>query len=229
MDYHHSVQTLRLHLLNMTRVCQRGVDYSTKAYKLANSECCFSVQDDRYEIDILHREILEFSRDLMLVEISEEPVLRFVLSADRICNALKAIHVHAADIAASSMRLLQSSRAIGCRELISMGDFLNGLMRLCVVALFEEENVHAEDVLRKDGVERRFQRRFFNWFKTLDPRESTQAGYDVAIAKSLSQMSREIHEMAHAILFWLDGSEYEHVPGNLELRMMLIRSYSGEN
>lgn len=216
MDSQLYIQTLRLHLLDMARVCQRGTDYAIKAYKLPNSDCCFGVHDETYEIDILHREILAFRRELLLAEISEEPALRFVLSADRICNALKAIHTQAVDMTGTSMRLLESNRAIDCRELISMGDVVNGLMRLCVVALFEEEIVYAATVLQSTGVERKFQKRFFDWFRSLDRHESTQAGYEVAIARCLSQMTRELLEVANAIEFWLNDSEYGWVLGKTE-------------
>lgn len=172
------------------------------------------MRDDTYEINILHREIIEVTRDLMLMEISREPDPRFVMSAGRICNALQAIHVHAVDIAANSRPLLENSRRMECKELVSMGDVVNALVRLCVVALFEEGIAHAETVLRSDSIEREFETRFFDWYKVLDQRERTQAGYEIAIAKSLGQMARETHQVADAIVFWLKDSERKWRPEN---------------
>lgn len=214
MNCNQYIETLRIHILDMARLCQRGVDYSIKAYQLGCAECSFRAQVDTYDIDILHREVLDISRELMLMGISELRAIRCIMSADRICNALKAIHVHGADIASSSMRLVESCRLIGCKNLVSMGDFVNGLVRLCVVALLDEETQHAETVLRKDGIEREFQKEFFEWFRALDRCESTQAGCEIAIAKSLSQMARELQEVANAILFWLNDPEQVLASGN---------------
>lgn len=213
------MQTLRLHLLDMARACQRGVDYSIKGYQLADSECCFKVQFDTYEIDILHREILYFSRELMLMEISEEPTLRFALSVDRISSALRAVHGCAVEIATSSMRLCESYRKIECQELVSMGAVVNGLVRLCVVALFEEEVVHAQTVLHRSGADSQFATKFFDWYRTLDQQERTQAGYELSIAKHLSRIAREMQEVADAVVFWLNGPEHERRPDTPEPRM----------
>lgn len=223
MNIHQYIQTLRLHLLDMARVCQRGVDYSIKAYNLGRPESCTNARDDAYEMNILYREIIEITRDLMLIEISKEPDLRFVLSAERICKALQTIHLHAVDIAANSMRLLECSRRMECKELVSMGNVVNALMRLCVVALFEEGVEQAETVLRSEGVEREFESKIFDWFRILDRRERTQAGYEIAISRSLSRMARELHEIAKGIVFWLNDSPHKWSPQNMVLHTFRVQ------
>lgn len=212
MNSHQYTQTLRLHLLDMARVCQRGVDYSLKAYSLGCTECCTMVRNNAPEINMLHLEIAEIAREVLLMEIRDESDLRFVLSAERICDALQEIHVLADDIATNSTRLFESSTGTECKELVSMGDVVNRLMRLCVVALFEEDIDHAETVLRSDGVEREFETRFFDRISTLDRRECAEAVYEIAVADSLSQMARELREVANAIMFWLNDSERNWVP-----------------
>jgi phosphate uptake regulator len=212
MNSHQYIQVMRLHLFDMARICQRGVDYSIKAYQLGKSEWCLNVQSDAYEINTLHREIIEIGRDLMLMEISEESAIRFLLSADRICNALHAVHGSAVEIAANSVRMVENCRRVGCKVLISMGDFVNSLLRLCVVAMFEEGIEHAETALQSGGVEHQFAMMFFDWYRALDQGERTQAGYEVALTKHLSQIARQMHEVAEAILFWLKDPEPELAP-----------------
>jgi hypothetical protein len=216
MNSHQSIQILRLHLLDMARMCQRVVDYALKAYSLGSTECCTIVGNNKPEISLIHIQIEEITRKILSMEISDTSDLRFVLSADRICNALGEIHVHADDIATKSMRLLETSRRMRCKELVSMGDVVNRLMRLCVVALFEENIQHAETVLRSEGVECEFETRFFESLNAPDPSDLAEAAYEIAIADSLSCMARELHEVANAIMFWLSDSEYDWVPCNAE-------------
>jgi PhoU domain len=216
MNGHKSIRILRLHLLDMARMCQRVVDYALKAYSLGSPECCTLVRNNKTEINMLHLQIEEITREILLMEISDTSDLGFVLSADRICNALEEIHVHADDIATKSMRLLETSGRMRCKELVSMGDVVNRLMRLCVVALFEENIQHAETVLRSEGVECEFETRFFESLNVPNPSDLAEAVYEIAIVDSLSCMARELHEVANAIMFWLSDSDYDWVPCNTE-------------
>jgi phosphate uptake regulator len=223
MNSHPYIRALRLHILDMARVCQREVDYSIRAYSLNSSECSRIVRSDRSEINILRLEIDEITREILLMEISDESDLRFVLSAERICNALQQIRVHADDIATNSMRRLESSSKLESKELVSMGDVANRLMRLCVVALFVEGIEHAETVLQSSGVECEFETRFFDRLSTLDQSETTEAVYEIAVADSLGQMARALHELADAIMFWLNDSELNCAPDKAEQRTFSLR------
>ena len=216
MNGHQSIQILRLHLLNMARMCQRVVDYALKGYSLGSPECCMLVRNNKPEINLLHLQIEERTREILSTEIPDTLDLRFVLSAGRICNALEEIQVHADDIATQSLRLLESSRRMGCKELVSMGDVVNRLMRLCVVALFKGDIDHAETVLRSEGVEGEFEISFFESLNTLDRSDIAEAVYEIAIADSLSRMAHELREVANAIMFWLNDSEHDWVPCNTE-------------
>ena len=195
------------------------VDYALKAYSLGSTECCTIVRNNKPEISLLHLQIEEITREILLMEILDTWELRFILSADGICNALEEIHVRADDIATKSMRLLESFRRTRCKELVSMGDVVNRLMRLCVVALFEENIDYAETVLRSEGVEGEFEVSFFESLNTLDRGDIAEAVYEIAIADSLSGMARELREVANAIMFWLNDSEHEWVPDNTEPRL----------
>lgn len=205
-DIHQYLQTLRLHLLDMSRVSQRGVDYSIKAYKLGCPEFCASVRDNTDEINILDREITEIVEELLLMELPRELDLRLILTSARICNALQAMHSQAVEIARNSMRLLENG-GLRCTDLTTMGDVVNAMVRLCVVSLFDERIEHAQTVLHSDGVERLFETTFYDWYRTVDHRVRTQAGYELAITKHLSQIVRQTIEMAEAIVFWLEGPD----------------------
>ena len=86
-----------------------------------------------------------------------------------------------------------------------MGEVVNCLMRLCIIALFDKEVAHAEAVLRNRGVERLFESAFYDWYRDVDQRLRTQASHELAITKGLSQMAKETYEIADAIVFLLKG------------------------
>jgi phosphate uptake regulator len=206
-DIHPYLRTLRLQLLDMSRVSQRAVDYSIKAYTLDSPELCANVRDSTYEVNILHREVTEIARDLLLMELPLESDVRFALSAVLICDALHSGHEQAVNIAANSSRLLEDGRTPEWSGLTRMGEAVNCLTRLCIIALFDEEIVHAETVLRNRGVERVFESTFYDWYRNVDQRLRAQASYELAITKSLSQMAKEAYEIADAIVLWLVGPD----------------------
>jgi phosphate uptake regulator len=211
-DIHQYIQTLRLRLLDMSRVSQRAVDYSIKAYKLDSPEFRANVRDSTDEVSILHREITEIARDLLLMELPLESDVRFALSAVLICDALHSVHAQAVKIAANSARLLENGRVPGWEGLTRMGDVVNCQMRLCIIALFDDEVAHAETVLSNRGVERLFESVFYDWYGHLDQRQRTQASHELAITKSLSQMAKETYEIAEAVVFWQKGPDSGSTP-----------------
>ena len=199
-------QILRLHLLDMARGTQRGVDYAIKAYKLGNPEFCTVVRECTYDIDVLHREITELVRDLLAMELPGESDLRCILASERIANAMRVVHSQAVEIAANSMRIVENGGGLGCAELATMGDLVNSLVRLSVVALFEEDVEHAELVQRCSGVGRLFGSTFYDWYRTIDHRARAQAEFERAITKHLGYIALQTYEVAGAIVFWLDDS-----------------------
>ncbi len=206
MNTHEYGQILRLHLLDMARETQTGVDYATKAYKLGNPEFCSIVRDCTYDIDVLHREITELVRDLLAMELPGESNLRYILASERIANAMRVMHGQAVEIAANSMRIVENGGGLGCAELTTMGDLVNSLVRLSVVALFEEDVEHAEMVRRCSGIGRIFGSTFYDWYRTIDHSARAQAEFERAITKHLGHIALQTYEVAGAIVFWLDDS-----------------------
>jgi phosphate uptake regulator len=204
MNTHEYAQTLRLHLLDMARDTQRGVDYAIKAYKLGNPEFCSTVRECTYDIDVLHREITGLVRDLLAMEVPGESHLRCILASERIANAMRVVHSQAVEIAANSMRIVENGGGLGCAELATMGDLVNSLVRLSVVALFEEDVEHAELAQRCSGVGRLFGSTFYEWYRTLDNSARAQAEFERAITEHLGHIALQTYEVAGAIVFWLD-------------------------
>ncbi len=198
---------LRLQLLEMSRVSQRAVDYSIKAYKVGIPELCANVRDSSPEINILHREVTQIAQDLLLTELPRGSDTRFALSAVLICDALRALHAQAVKIAANSMRLSENGRTPGHTGLNRMGGVVNLMMRLCIIALFEEDAAHAETVLNAHGVERLFASSFDDWSTNVDQPLRPQVACELEITRCLRQMATETYEIAGAILFWLNGTD----------------------
>jgi hypothetical protein len=128
------------------------------------------------------------------MELPVESDLRFALSAARIGNALLSVYIHASEIATNSIHLQKNGRTAGYVGLTRMGDVVNSLMRLCVVALFDEEVKQAETVLDHRGEARLFELAFYDWYRGIDRRLGTQASCELAIAmasaKWLSRLKR---------------------------------------
>ena len=206
-DIYQCIQSLRLHLLDMSRVSQRTLDYSIKAFSLGSGEACTIVRDAADDINILHRQIAEISSELLLMDLPAESDLRFALSAARIGNALLSVYIHASEIATTSRHLQKNGPTAGYVELTRMGDVVNSLMRLCVVALFNKEVKHAETVLHHRGVARLFERAFYDWHLGIDRRLTTLASCELAITNGLSQVAKQTQEIAEAVLFWVEGTE----------------------
>ena len=206
MNTHEYSNILRLRLLELARETQRGVDYAIKAYTLGNTEFCMSVRDRTYDIDVLHGEITDLVRDLLAVELPSESNLRYILASEQIANAMRLVHGHNVEIATNSVRIVENGGGLGCAELCTMGDLVNSLVRLSVVALFEEDREHAELVRRSRGVGRLFGSTFYDWYRTIDHSARAQAEFERAITKHLGHIALQTYEVAGAIVFWLDNS-----------------------
>lgn len=204
-DVNLSMQTLRLHLVDMCRVSQRCVDYSVKAFQLGNPDMIASARENVFEIDMLHSDITEFARDLFLREQTlQGRELRFVLSCMRICDALKLIHNSAVEIASNTMRFWGNGGDFALTDFPGMGDSVNRLVQSCAASLTKEEIEPAQMVLYTDRYERELVNTFYEWYRSIDPNERMQAHYALAMTRHLSQIVQQTREIADAVVFWLD-------------------------
>jgi len=81
-----------------------------------------------------HREVTEPVRDLLAMALPGESNLSYILASERIANVMQVVYGQAVEIAAN--RIVTNGSSLGCAELATMGDLVNSLVRLSVVALF---------------------------------------------------------------------------------------------
>jgi hypothetical protein len=181
------------------------VDYSIKALQCGRYDFYTTIVDTTFEMGSLHHDVKEIARDLMLTRLTSESDIRFVLTSVRISDALRAIQKEAFEIAEISL-LLQNEGEINYADLTTTGDLTNRLMRLCTVAIFEEEVAHAEAVLRATG-ERLVTTTASVWHRQFDRMPPSKAVCVLLIAKGLDESIRQMREMARAIVFWIEGNK----------------------
>ena len=207
MSTQKQIRLLRLSLLDMAKLSQRAVDYAVKGYKLGSPEFCRFVHRGDRQLRELRQKINDLCRSLFIetsaiipASLRENPYadtnLRFVLSALRISTALQAATTAAAEIADHTLLSLDNVRFPGSPTLDKFSHLVNRLMSLCIVSLFKEEARHAEAVLQNRELARIFES------PNLRHRRD-----ELPISTNLKQIAAQIHEIAEAIIYWLEGSE----------------------
>jgi phosphate uptake regulator len=216
MDTQQNIQALRLHLLDMSKLSQRSVDYAIKGYRLGSPEFCRYVRRGDRQLRELRRRITDLCQNLPVKELAVDAEGltgdlaagregRFSPSALRICGALQATCTAAAEIAHHTMLLLEDARVPACAALEKVCYLVNRLVCLCIVALFKQESQHAETVLQNQEIGRLFEQAFHDLRNDIDRRITISAALELAITNSLRQIARQAHEIAEAIVFWLEG------------------------
>jgi phosphate uptake regulator len=208
------IKDLRVHLLDMSKLSQRAVDYAIKGYRLGSPEFCRHVRYGAHLLGELRRKItdkcrifflqMDFDSEALMDELALDAEKRFPLSALRICDALHAACTAAAEIAQNTMLLLEDSRVYASAALEKVCSLVSRLMGLCIVALFKKEIHHAEAVLHNRDIARSFEQAFDS-LRADNRRIDVTADLEFAIARSLGQIARHAQEIAEAIIFWLDG------------------------
>jgi hypothetical protein len=119
---------------------------------------------------------------------------RFAFAAFTIAAALHVTYAAAVQIAQDTVRLTESG-IHQAASLERMGQIVNGSMRLCIVALFQQDAEHAETALRHQESLRLLE----------PPSIAPQEELEQAVARSLVEVAKQTHEIADAIIFWLEG------------------------
>ena len=207
MDIEHDIEVLRSDLLQMSRLSQRAVDYSIKAYQLGRPEFCQHVCNTEQDLRRLQRSIAERGHTLLADGLPVDSHSCLASFALRICSALDITYTAATGIAQNTMLHLEDGRVAGSPALEEMGHLVNSLVRLCTVALFKEEVQHAKTVLQNDGTGQWFDLAAYQAHSDPTQRTSAQARFELAISKSLGQIAEQAHEIADAIAFLLVGKD----------------------
>jgi Na+/phosphate symporter len=205
MNSQQHIRNLRVQLLAMSRVSQRALDYAIKGYELRNLDFARQVPAVNSELEGRHRQIKDLSRELMSGSSSNPSDSRFAFAAASINTALHVTYTAAAEIAQDSLRLLESSGIHGCAALERMGQLVNGSMRLCVVALFQQDAAHAKTVLRRQEAARLRELTSIGLHPHIGRWAGAQGDFERSVIRSLGEVAKQAHEMADAILFWLEG------------------------
>jgi phosphate uptake regulator len=193
-----------------------------KALQVGGPEIGAGVRDDTYHVNNLHRDIVEIADDLLMTEPMPEWDLSFTLTSIRIADALQAVHTSAVEVSENSVYLLGFGGPPKCILLARFGETVAGFMRSCVVALLDAEIDPARRVLDAIGVERSFATGLYDWYRTIDPNARVDSKYVLEIGKHLSQMARQIYEVADAMVFWIERREVElPVQGNAKPPVLL--------
>jgi hypothetical protein len=207
MTFQEHIQVLRLHLLGMSRLSQRALDYSIKGYELSNPDFCNHVGGADCEIKKLYRQTKYLCLKLAIKGVKSPSEFRFVLAALRVNRALYKTYSAATHIAKTTLLSLAGNSTATCPMLNQFGELTNCLMRLCVVSLFEKELSHAEWVVQSQGVWRRCEAIFNHLPHGADQRIGAAEIHALTITKTLGTVAKQAHEIAEAILYWLKGSD----------------------
>jgi hypothetical protein len=232
MDIQQHTKVIRSQLLEMLRLSQRVVDYSIKSYELGSAELCGHVLNNEHKFCELRRAVEVRCRKLLVEGLPIDSDPGFVWSALRICSALHATYIAAAEIARNTLLSLESGQLLEPLTLKDMGQFVNRLVRLCTVALFKEEVQHAETVLQNQGIGRLFELIVYRPHSDIPRWMDTRSTFELAIMKSLGQISKQTHTMAGAITVWMESKSCLDVTGEERDRIVLpmARSfYAGES
>jgi phosphate uptake regulator len=218
MNIRQHIQLLRFQLFEMSRLSQRAVDYSIKAFELRSKEFCRYVQNYKYEVGDLHRSVEDQCRQLLVAGLPIESDLQYALSAFRICRALYSTYSAAAEIAQNTMSSLEDGQIFESPALVEMGRIVNRSIRLCTVALFKEEVEHAKAVENNYAVVRWFELAVSRGQNNAHQQIGTQTAFELAIMKSFRQVAKQAHEMAGAITLCLERPDCTGFVPDLDLQ-----------
>lgn len=205
----------RSHLLRMTRLAQRAVDYSIKAYELGSYELCQIVRNTEDELRKLQLHIGDRGR---LLRAEGRPVDTESTAAScalRVYSGLQVTYFAAAEMAQNTVLLIESGRKIQSPSKMMTTTFVNGLVRLYTVALFDEEIQHARMILQTDEGHPRLDLQLDLRAEELICRNDVSARFELAITHCLAQIGGQAREIANTITQWFDGKDCGRAPNEL--------------
>ena len=207
MSIHYEIQILRSKLIAMTRLTQRTVDYSIKAFQLGRPELCRVVQNSREEIGAIRGWIANRGRALLAASKPESADSRFVCAALRISTALEAACDAGFNIARhSAIRFAEGWTPIS-PELLDAGNFVNSQLRLCILSLLKKDLRHAKAVLHNASAGQSFDLAVYLAHHDLAQRTNAHARFELALVRCLDGIAGQTREIADALLEWHDEIE----------------------
>jgi hypothetical protein len=208
MNSQRQIHRLRVHLLAMAKLTQRALDYSIKSYSLRHPDFPRHVPLGDHDIEEHHHRIKELCRELMSGSIAKSSDARFTFAALCICNALHTMHASSLGIAQDAARLLESTGIQPCSALEAAGGHVNAAIRITVIALFARDVSHAHAVLRHKPWPQLHELNSVALHPHVHRWAGAQGDFERSVIRSLGAIAKQTHEVADAILFWLDGNSY---------------------
>ena len=204
MEIQRQAPVLRTHLLKMTMLSQRAVDYSIKAYELGNEELYQLAHHSDHEWHEVQQSIGNRGRALVAAGTPIDADSLIACCMLRVYSGLRVTYTAAAEIAQNAMMIVDRKRSAQYSNLLEMGRFANNLVRLCTVAIFKREIQHAKTIVQNRAGRQRFDLLMSNTVDFLKHRRCAHAGFELAIAKSLGQIAEQAYEIAEALALCVD-------------------------
>ena len=189
----------RSHLLTMAMFAQEAVDYSIKSYELGTPEIHRLFWKHDKEWLNLNRRIADRGRTLIAAGTLAVDGSQKADSALRIFSALQVTYTATAEIAHSAALMIELEQRPSSPQLGELGHFVNGLVRLCTVALFKKEVRYANRVLFDDRGRHQFKMTLCRTRCDLIRTKEAQARLGLAIAAALEQIAEQAYEIAQAL------------------------------
>lgn len=185
---------------------QQSVDCAIKAYALNSPELCRQVRNAERELRKLQLCIGDRGRTLLAAGTPVDSHSPVACCSLRIYSSLRVMFTAATEITQNVMVVVERGREVESPQTAEVGKFVNGLVRLCSVAIFEEEMSHAKAALRLEGGRRRFNLALNR--AQHDLLRNSGAGYrcEWAIANCIGQIAEQSYELAESIILWLEGT-----------------------
>jgi hypothetical protein len=202
MSIHYDIQILRSKLIAMTRLTQRTVDYSIKAMQFGRPELCRVVHNSKDELSAIRCWIATHGRKFLETGVSGDADSRFACAALRISGALEAAHNAAVEIAQQIEARFVTGWIPISAELEDAGQFVNSLLRLCLLSLLNRNVLHAKAVLHNAGAGHSLDLAVYLTHHHLAQRTSAQVRFEMDIIRCLDGIADQTREIADSIILW---------------------------
>ena len=207
MNIQRPSKVMHSHLLKMTMLSQRAVDYSIKSYEWESLEFCNAVLNAEAEWGEVQRFIGDRGRAFRAAGRPIDFDSPFACCALRIFGALRVTYAAATQIAHNTMLMLEGGRFAPSSGIREMGDHVNSLVRLYTVALFKKDVEHAATILQNAKVRDWLYSRSYPAQNDVCQGNGATFQFEFEIVRSLVQIAEQAFEIGEAIMRWLEGND----------------------
>ena len=212
MNVQRPSKVMHAHLLKMTMLSQRAVDYSIKSYEWKSLEFCNAVLNAEAEWAEVQRGIGDRGRTFRAAGKTIDFDSPFACCSLRIFGALRVTYAAAKQIAHNTTLMLEGGRFAPSAEIRELANNVNGLVRLYTVALFKKDIRHAATILQNAGVRDWFNPRIYPAQNDVCQGNGAIVQLEIEIVRSLIQIAEQAFEIGEAIMRWLEGNHCLGLP-----------------